>query len=207
MLTQLCCHWKQRSYLSRVAGLSQEILVGGFMIVITTPTGRIGHEVLDNVLDSAEMIRVIARDPSRLARRCANASRSYRGRTTTSVSLPRRSRAPTACSGSCRRTPTRRASRATTWTSPGQRARPSRVRGSGESSASRPWAAGWPERRASDGRAGHGRTDREHWRQLPGAANALVHGEHAASGRDDQEPGDVLPRQFRRSQAPHLRHP
>lgn len=36
------------------------------MIVITTPTGRIGRELLDNVLDSAEMIRVIARDPSRL---------------------------------------------------------------------------------------------------------------------------------------------
>lgn len=37
-----------------------------FMIVVTTPTGQIGHQVLDNVLDSAETIRVIARDPSRL---------------------------------------------------------------------------------------------------------------------------------------------
>jgi uncharacterized protein YbjT (DUF2867 family) len=36
------------------------------MIVITTPTGTIGHQVLDNVLDSGEPIRVIARDPSRL---------------------------------------------------------------------------------------------------------------------------------------------
>jgi uncharacterized protein YbjT (DUF2867 family) len=36
------------------------------MIVITTPTGQIGHQVLDNVLDSGEPIRVIARDPSRL---------------------------------------------------------------------------------------------------------------------------------------------
>lgn len=38
-------------------------------IVITTPTGQIGHQVLDNVLDSAEAIRVIARDPSRLSPR------------------------------------------------------------------------------------------------------------------------------------------
>jgi uncharacterized protein YbjT (DUF2867 family) len=43
------------------------------MIVITTPTGLIGRQVLDNVLDDApdggQPIRVIARDPSRLAPR------------------------------------------------------------------------------------------------------------------------------------------
>ncbi len=37
------------------------------MIVITTPTGAIGHQVLEHVLRSAEPIRVIARDPSRLS--------------------------------------------------------------------------------------------------------------------------------------------
>jgi uncharacterized protein YbjT (DUF2867 family) len=37
------------------------------MIVITTPTGQIGHQVLNNVLDSGEPIRVIARDPTRPA--------------------------------------------------------------------------------------------------------------------------------------------
>jgi len=36
------------------------------MIVITTPTGQIGHQVLSNVLSRGEPIRVIARDPSRL---------------------------------------------------------------------------------------------------------------------------------------------
>jgi uncharacterized protein YbjT (DUF2867 family) len=36
------------------------------MIIITTPTGAIGHQVLDNVLRGEEAIRVIARDPSRL---------------------------------------------------------------------------------------------------------------------------------------------
>jgi uncharacterized protein YbjT (DUF2867 family) len=36
------------------------------MIVITAPTGAIGHQVLDNVLDRGESIRVIVRDPSRL---------------------------------------------------------------------------------------------------------------------------------------------
>lgn len=37
------------------------------MIVITAPTGQIGHQVLDKVLDSGQPIRVIARDPSRLS--------------------------------------------------------------------------------------------------------------------------------------------
>jgi uncharacterized protein YbjT (DUF2867 family) len=36
------------------------------MIVITAPTGDIGHQVLENVLDSGEPVRVIARDPSKL---------------------------------------------------------------------------------------------------------------------------------------------
>ena len=39
------------------------------MIVITTPTGQIGRQVLDRVLDSGEAVRVIARDPSRLPAR------------------------------------------------------------------------------------------------------------------------------------------
>lgn len=37
------------------------------MIVITTPTGQIGRQVLGNILDSGERIRVIVRDPARLA--------------------------------------------------------------------------------------------------------------------------------------------
>jgi uncharacterized protein YbjT (DUF2867 family) len=36
------------------------------VIVITTPTGAIGHQVLDNLLDSGEALRVIARDPARI---------------------------------------------------------------------------------------------------------------------------------------------
>jgi uncharacterized protein YbjT (DUF2867 family) len=39
------------------------------MIVTTTPTGQIGRQVLDNVLDRGEPIRVIVRDPSRLSAR------------------------------------------------------------------------------------------------------------------------------------------
>lgn len=37
------------------------------MIVITTPTGHIGRHVLDNVLGRGEKVRVIVRDPQRLA--------------------------------------------------------------------------------------------------------------------------------------------
>ena len=36
------------------------------MIVLTTPTGQIGRQILNNILDSGKSIRVIARDPSRL---------------------------------------------------------------------------------------------------------------------------------------------
>ncbi len=36
------------------------------MIVITTPTGQIGSQVLGNLLDTGEPVRVIARDPSAL---------------------------------------------------------------------------------------------------------------------------------------------
>jgi uncharacterized protein YbjT (DUF2867 family) len=36
------------------------------MIVITTPTGLIGHQVLADLLDSGEELRVVARDPSDL---------------------------------------------------------------------------------------------------------------------------------------------
>jgi uncharacterized protein YbjT (DUF2867 family) len=37
------------------------------VIVVTAPTGNIGHQVLAHVLDSGESVRVIARDPSHLA--------------------------------------------------------------------------------------------------------------------------------------------
>ncbi|BCL78941.1 nucleotide-diphosphate-sugar epimerase [Ktedonobacteria bacterium brp13] len=39
------------------------------MIVVTAPTGLIGHQVLNNLLKSDEPIRVIVRDPSRLPAR------------------------------------------------------------------------------------------------------------------------------------------
>jgi uncharacterized protein YbjT (DUF2867 family) len=39
------------------------------MIVVTTPTGQIGQQVLDNIFDSTEAVRVIVRDPSRLSPR------------------------------------------------------------------------------------------------------------------------------------------
>jgi uncharacterized protein YbjT (DUF2867 family) len=36
------------------------------MIVITTPTGQIGSQILENLLDAGEALRVIARDPAAL---------------------------------------------------------------------------------------------------------------------------------------------
>src|SRR4051812_41976964 len=52
------------------------------MIVITTPTGQIGRQVLDNVLDSDEPIRVIVRDPSRLSSRARERVEVVQGSTT-----------------------------------------------------------------------------------------------------------------------------
>jgi nucleoside-diphosphate-sugar epimerase len=37
------------------------------MIVVTTPTGHIGSQVVQNLLAANEAVRVIARDPARLA--------------------------------------------------------------------------------------------------------------------------------------------
>ncbi|MCI3274236.1 NAD(P)H-binding protein [Streptomyces cylindrosporus] len=37
------------------------------MLVITTPTGQIGRQVVDGLLDGEEPVRVIARDPARLS--------------------------------------------------------------------------------------------------------------------------------------------
>jgi uncharacterized protein YbjT (DUF2867 family) len=37
------------------------------MIIITAPTGNIGHQVLEHLLGSGEPIRVIARDPARIS--------------------------------------------------------------------------------------------------------------------------------------------
>jgi uncharacterized protein YbjT (DUF2867 family) len=51
------------------------------MIVITTPTGQIGRQTLDNVLHSEESIRVIARDPSRLSPRVRERVEIVRGST------------------------------------------------------------------------------------------------------------------------------
>src|SRR6476619_3079053 len=42
---------------------------GGAMIVLTTPTGLIGHQVLDRLLDRGQPLRVIVRKPSALTAR------------------------------------------------------------------------------------------------------------------------------------------
>lgn len=36
------------------------------MIVITTPTGQVGSEILQHLVEGGEQVRVVARDPSRL---------------------------------------------------------------------------------------------------------------------------------------------
>ena len=94
--------------------------------------------------------------PPAFPRIYASASRSCRDRMAASTSAPRRSRAPTLCSGWCSRTLTPRASRPPMWTSPCRRAAHSRAGGSGGWSESRPWAAGQLAGRGSSGRSTRG---------------------------------------------------
>ncbi len=69
------------------------------MIVITTPTGLIGHQVLDRLLDRGEPLRVIA-VRHRLSRPMSgNTSTSSRVHTAMSPSSTRSSPAPMPCSG------------------------------------------------------------------------------------------------------------
>ena len=49
------------------------------MIVVTAPTGLIGHQVLQNLLDSGEPVRVIVRDPSRLPAQARERAQIVRG--------------------------------------------------------------------------------------------------------------------------------
>ncbi|THA63784.1 NAD-dependent epimerase/dehydratase family protein [Streptomyces sp. A0958] len=49
------------------------------MIVITAPTGRIGRQVLDTLLDDGRQVRVIARDPARLTPRARRGAEIVRG--------------------------------------------------------------------------------------------------------------------------------
>ena len=49
------------------------------MIVVTTPTGLIGHQVLENILDRGQPIRVIVRDPSRLPSRTLGRVEVFQG--------------------------------------------------------------------------------------------------------------------------------
>jgi uncharacterized protein YbjT (DUF2867 family) len=103
------------------------------MIVITTPTGTIGQQVLENILDSGEPVRVIARAPSRLPSQTrervevvqgshGNAdvvNRAFAGADSVFWLVP-----------------------PPMWTSPGRRATQSRTRESNGWSESRPSAAG-----------------------------------------------------------------
>jgi uncharacterized protein YbjT (DUF2867 family) len=112
------------------------------MIVITAPTSNIGHQVLANILDTGEPIRVIARDPARLparTRECVEVvqgshgdfnvvSQAFAGADTVFWLLPP--------------SPVRKASRRPIWTSPDRLARRSRARESGAWLESQPSAEG-----------------------------------------------------------------
>ncbi|MGO1839296.1 MAG: SDR family oxidoreductase [Candidatus Microbacterium stercoravium] len=49
------------------------------MIVITAPTGQIGRQVVDALIDGGHPVRVIARDPDRLTRRVRDRVELVRG--------------------------------------------------------------------------------------------------------------------------------
>ena len=134
------------------------------MIVITTPTGQIGRQVLDNLLESGEELRVIARDPQALSadarRRVEVIEGSHGDAGSRRQGIRRRGRRLLARAAG----PTRSFGRSRLRrTSPGPQPRRSRGTASGASSVSRrsagarpgPTSAGYVDRLA-----GHGRPDR-----------------------------------------------
>nr|WP_201380340.1 NAD(P)H-binding protein [Ktedonobacter sp. SOSP1-52] len=112
------------------------------MIVITTPTGLIGHQVLHNLLNSDEPIRVIVRDPSRLSPREHERVEVVQGSHGDLDVVTRAFTGADSVFWLVPRTPTLRASRPPTWTSAGLRATLSRARGSSGWLASRPSVVG-----------------------------------------------------------------
>ena len=101
------------------------------MIVVTAPTSNIGHQLLANILNAGEPIRVIARDPSRLPARTRERAEIVQGHTATSMSSAARLRAPMPCSGWYRQALSLKALRLLIWTSPNRLARRSRAGESG----------------------------------------------------------------------------
>ena len=73
------------------------------MLVITTPTGRIGKQVLALLLDHQDPIRVIVRDPIRLDSDVRSRVEILQGSHDDPAVLSRALEGPTACSGWFRR--------------------------------------------------------------------------------------------------------
>ncbi len=71
------------------------------MIVITTPTGQVGSQLVGRLLDGKDPLRVIARDPSRLDAGVRERIEVVRAPTTIRRCLTRRCPGPRRCSGSC----------------------------------------------------------------------------------------------------------
>jgi uncharacterized protein YbjT (DUF2867 family) len=116
------------------------------MIVITTPTGLIGHQVLGNVLGSGEPVRVIARDPSRLPAQARERVEVVAGSHGDIGVVDRAFAGADAVFWLVPPTPAPSVSRPPTWTSAGRRVTLSSVMRSGGWSGSLPWAAArpWP---------------------------------------------------------------
>ena len=172
------------------------------MIVVTTPTGQIGRQVLGTIADSTETIRVITRDPARLSPRVRERTEvmqgsdddidvvtgAFTGADCVFWLVPPNPRAGNAedyyrdfTRPACEAINSQGVRRVGRGLEPGLR-----IRG---------------ERRAPVGGAGHGRADQEHRRELPGAGHAVFHGEPALPGRGHPGPGHVLPGQCRRPPA------
>ena len=165
------------------------------MIVITTPSGLIGRQVLGNVLNSGKPIRVIVRDPSRLpseARKRIDVvqgshgvsdtvQRAFAGADTVFWLVPPDPKAESveaAYVGFSRPA-------CAAFKSQGVK----RVVGISALGRGTPWAG---ERWLRHGVAQDGRSDREHGSQLPRSDQSFLHGQSASSGASDQEPRCIL---------------
>ena len=180
------------------------------MIVITTPTGTIGHRVVEHLLRSAKPLRLIVRDPSRLAPEARKRGEVVQG-SHGDIDVINRAFAD-AESVFWLVPPDPRAQSVDAayvdFTRPACRCvqKASNQAGSRNLSPGARYAGGH-ERRSRGGVAQDGRPDREHGSSLPSRNQPFVHGQPAPTGRINQEQGVVLVAHFRRSQAAQRLHP
>jgi uncharacterized protein YbjT (DUF2867 family) len=154
------------------------------MIVITAPTGDIGHQLVKNLLQSSAKIRVIARDPSHLSADVHDSAEVVEGSHGDPAIVNK------AFAGAD----------AVFWLTPPDPKAASVM--AAYVDFTRPAAAAL---KAQGVKRVVGRLARRHRRRAPWPRESFLHGQHRPAGDSDQGSGQVLPADLGRRQASERR--